>query len=130
MTDERSETPRTDAAITDWAATDEACVYADFARQLERELAAAKAEVELLIDERDAAESALLIADTHNQEVIEVDRAMTRALAIAEENERCAKVCDEGVKWTPNFPPNIQRVSTETAALLAKAIRAPKEKPC
>lgn len=32
-----------------------------------------------------AAESALLIANTHNQEVIEADRAMTRALAIAEE---------------------------------------------
>jgi hypothetical protein len=38
--------------------------------------------------------------------------------------EDCAKLCDEGVKWTPNFPPNVQRVSDETAAILAKAIRA------
>lgn len=39
---EKSETPRTDAAIVDWQAVDDACVYADFARQLERELDAAQ----------------------------------------------------------------------------------------
>lgn len=33
-----SDTPRTDAAVVDWTATDEPCVYADFARQLERDL--------------------------------------------------------------------------------------------
>jgi hypothetical protein len=48
-----------------------------------------------------------------------------RALKAAEDmRERCAKVCDEGVKWTPNFPPNTQRVTDESCFLLAKAIRA------
>lgn len=46
------------------------------------------------------------------------------AEAVAIEREECAKVCDEGVKCPPNFPPNMERISNETAALLAKALRA------
>lgn len=38
-----SNSPETDAAITDWSATDESCVYAEFARKLERERDEARA---------------------------------------------------------------------------------------
>lgn len=59
----------------------------------------------------------------------DLDRAIIRAdierdLALIRAGlEAGARVCDEGVTWTLNFPPNINRVSKETSRLLAKAIR-------
>ena len=42
--------------------------------------------------------------------------------ATSETAQECMEMCKEGVKWTPNFPPNVQRVTDETCALLAKDI--------
>ena len=83
----QGETPETDAYVesikplrpeaNEWPSI-------QLARKLERELATAREEIKQLKD-------ALAYANTRNQEEIDADRAMTRALAIAELDERRAQ---------------------------------------
>ena len=139
MTDESRETPTptTDGLAFEAFNGAGQVICAEDARTLEHALAAAKAEVERVVGEKDEADKLVNCLRLENRDlkdalIFEIEKRQAAETALREERERCAKVC-EGLKIRNHFASNNfpQAESGFNAGIheAAKAIRDLKDKP-